>query len=105
MSSRATISDVAGKAGVSISTISQVLNYTVPVDEEAAGRIRAAVSALNYTPHSSARNLANRRTNTFGLLLLDVGGEFYTPMLRCIEAVSNQAGYDLHIHSTITSQL
>jgi LacI family transcriptional regulator len=104
MSFRATISDVAEKAGVSISTVSRVLNNTVPVDEEAAARVRAAVSALNYTPHSAARTLASRRTNTLGLLLLDIGGEFYTPMLRGIEAIASQAGYDLMIHSTITSQ-
>ncbi len=104
MSSRATISDVAEKAGVSISTVSRVLNNTVPVEEEAAQRVRQAVAALNYTPHSAARTLASRRTNTIGLLLLDIGGEFYTPMLRGIEAVSSQAGYDLLIHSTITSR-
>jgi LacI family transcriptional regulator len=103
MSSRATISDVADKAGVSISTVSRVLNNTVPVDEEVAERVRAAVSVLNYTPHSAARTLASRRTNTIGLLLADIGGDFYTPMLRGIEAVSSQAGYDLLIHSTITS--
>jgi LacI family transcriptional regulator len=104
MSSRATISDVAEKAGVSISTVSRVINNTVPVEEEAAQRVRQAVAALNYTPHSAARTLASRRTNTIGLLLLDIGGEFYTPMLRGIEAVSSQAGYDLLIHSTITSR-
>ncbi|HVM70137.1 MAG TPA: LacI family DNA-binding transcriptional regulator [Anaerolineales bacterium] len=103
MSSRATISDVASKAGVSISTVSRVLNNTVPVDQETALRVRTAVEELNYTPHSAARTLASRKTNTIGLLLLDIGGEFYTPLLRGIEAVSSQAGYDLLIHSTITS--
>jgi DNA-binding LacI/PurR family transcriptional regulator len=103
MSSRATISDVAEKAGVSISTVSRVLNNTVPVDEGTAGRVHAAVSALNYTPHPAARTLASRRTNTIGLLLLDIGWEFYTPMLRDIQAISSQAGYDLLIHSTVTS--
>jgi LacI family transcriptional regulator len=103
MLSRATISDVAKKAGVSISTVSRVLNNTVPVDGETAQRVRETVSALNYTPHSAARTLASRRTNTIGLLLLDIGGDFYTPMLRGIEAVSSQAGLDLLIHSTITS--
>jgi LacI family transcriptional regulator len=100
MSSRATISDVAEMAGVSISTVSRVLNVTAVVDGETAERVRAAVSALNYTPHAAARTLASRRTNTIGLLLLDIGGEFYTPMLRGIEAVSSQAGFDLLIHST-----
>lgn len=103
MLSRATISDVAEKAGVSISTVSRVLNNTVLVDEKTAERVRAAISVLNYTPHSAARTLASRRTNTIGLLLPDIGGDFYTPMLRGIEAVSSQAGYDLLIHSTIPS--
>jgi LacI family transcriptional regulator len=97
---RATISDVAERAGVSISTVSRVLNNTVPVDAEIAEKVREAVLALNYIPHSAARTLASRRTNTLGLLLLDIGGDFYTPMLRGIEAVANQAGYDLLIHAT-----
>ena len=103
MTPRATISDVAQQAGVSISTVSRVLNNTVPVDEETARRVRETVATLKYTPHSAARMLASRRTNTIGLLLLDIGGEFYTPMLRGIEAVASQAGFDLLIHSTITS--
>jgi LacI family transcriptional regulator len=102
---RATISDVARQAGVSISTVSRVLNDTVPVDAETAKRVRAAVAALNYYPHAAARTLASRRTNTIGLLLLDIGGEFYTPMLRGIESVSSEAGFDLLIHSTQTSHL
>jgi LacI family transcriptional regulator len=105
MSPRANISDVARHAGVSISTVSRVLNGTAPVDVETAERVRIAVAALNYTPHSAARTLASRRTNTIGLLLLDIGGEFYTPMLRGIEAISSEAGFDLLIHSTQTSRL
>ncbi len=105
MSSRATISDVAEKARVSISTVSRVLNGSAVVEAETAQRVRAAISTLSYTPHSAARTLASRKTNTIGLLLLDIGGEFYTPMLRGIEAVSSQAGFDLLIHSTITASL
>ncbi len=102
---RATISDVARMAGVSISTVSRVLNDTVPVDGETAERVEKAILELNYTPHSAARMLASRRTNTIGLLLLNIGGEFYTPLLRGIEAVASQAGYDLLIHSTQTIPL
>jgi len=103
MSTRATISDVAKQSGVSISTVSRVLNGTAVVDEETAERVRNAIEALSYTPHAAARTLASRRTNTIGLLLLDIGGEFYTPMLRGIEAVASEAGFDLLIHSTITA--
>jgi LacI family transcriptional regulator len=97
---RATISDVARQAGVSISTVSRVLNDTVPVDAEIAERVRIAVADLNYIPRAAARTLASRRTNTIGLVLPDIGGEFYTPLLRGIEAVSSEAGFDLLIHST-----
>jgi len=100
---RSNISDVARQAEVSISTVSRVLNGTAPVDEETAERVRSAVVALNYTPHAAARTLASRRTNTIGLLLLDIGGEFYTPLLHGIEAVASEAGFDLLIHSTSTA--
>ncbi|HEX2993205.1 MAG TPA: LacI family DNA-binding transcriptional regulator [Anaerolineales bacterium] len=99
---RSNISDVAKQAGVSISTVSRVLNGTAPVDEETAERVRSAVIALNYIPHAAARTLASRRTNTIGLLLQDIGGDFYTPMLHGIEAVASEAGFDLLIHSTST---
>lgn len=103
MANRATISDVAEQAKVSISTVSRVLNGTAPVDEETAERVRTTIATLNYTPHAAARTLASRRTNTIGLLLLDIGGEFYTPLLRGIETVASQAGFDLLIHSTNTT--
>jgi LacI family transcriptional regulator len=105
MSTRATISDVARQAQVSISTVSRVLNGSAPVDDKAKERVLDAVTNLNYTPHSAARTLASRKTNTIGLLLLDIGGDFYTPLLRGIEAVASEAGFDLLIHSTRTSHV
>ncbi len=103
MANRSTIRDVASQAGVSITTVSRVLNGTGPVDEATADRVRGVVTALNYTPHAAARTLASRRMNTLGLLLLDIGGDFYTPLLRGIETIASQAGFDLLIHSTSTS--
>jgi LacI family transcriptional regulator, galactose operon repressor len=103
MANRSTIRDVAGQAGVSITTVSRVLNGTGPVDAGTAEKVRCVVDALNYIPHAAARTLASRRMNTLGLLLLDIGGEFYTPLLRGIETVASQAGFDLLIHSTSTS--
>ncbi len=79
---RATISDVARQAGVSISTVSRVVNDTVPVDAEIAEHVRSAVADLNYIPSAAARTLASRRTNTIGLVLPDIGGKFYTPLFR-----------------------
>jgi len=102
VANRSTIRDVAREAGVSITTVSRVLNSTGPVDDGTAERVRSVVAALNYAPHAGARTLASRRMNTLGLLLLDIGGEFYTPLLRGIETAAAQAGFDLLIHSTST---
>jgi DNA-binding LacI/PurR family transcriptional regulator len=101
----ATIRDVARHAGVSVATISRYLNDTAPLAPETAKRVKEAMVVLNFSPHPVARSLATRRTNTLGLLLLDIGGSYYTPLLRGIEAVSSEAGFDLLIHSTRSSQV
>jgi LacI family transcriptional regulator len=95
-----TIADVAQKAGVSIATVSRVLNATTPVELEKANRVRLAVEELHFVPRHAARVLASKRTNTIGLLMSEISGAFFPPMLKGIEAAAHQAGYDLLIHST-----
>ena len=99
-----TIRDVARLAKVSVATVSRYINNTVPLAEETGKRVQQAMDELRFRPHPIAQNLATKRTNTLGLLLLDIGGSFYTPLLRGIEAVSSEAGFDLLIHSTRGSQ-
>lgn len=98
-SSTPTIADVAGQAGVSIATVSRVLNGTASVASETAERVQAAMAELRYTPRAAARVLASRRTNAIGLLLPEIGGWFFPSMLRGIEAAAREAGYDLLIHT------
>jgi len=98
--SRPTIIDVAQRACVSIATVSRVLNGTAPVDTDTAERVRSAIAALNYFPHAAARTLASRRTDTIGLLLPEISGAFFQPMLRGVEAGVSEAGFDLLIHTT-----
>lgn len=97
---RSTILDVARQAGVSIATVSRVLNGTAPVEAGTAERVRAAVAAMDYIPHSAARTLASRRTNTIGLLLPQIQGAFFQPLVRGVEQSVREAGYDLLIHTT-----
>lgn len=94
---RATITDVARLAGVSISTVSRVLNDTAPVATETVERVRDAVQKLNFTPHAAARTLAVRKTDAIGLLLPEIGSSFFVPTLRGIESAVREAGYDLFI--------
>src|SRR5688572_21631937 len=95
-----TIADVAQKAQVSIATVSRVLNGTTPVEFEKANRVRMAMEELQFVPRHAARVLASKRTNTIGLLLPEISGAFFSPMLKGIEAAAHEAGYDLLVHST-----
>jgi len=102
-SSSPTIGDVARRAGVSIATVSRVLNETAPVINETAERVRSAIAELHYVPRSTAQGLASRQTNTIGLLLPEIGGWFFPSMLRGIEAAAREEGYDLLIHTVEVS--
>src|SRR6266568_2272768 len=64
----ATIRDVAQHAGVSVSTVSYVINGTRPISEATVTRVRAAMDELGYRPHALARGLATRRSRIIGLL-------------------------------------
>jgi DNA-binding LacI/PurR family transcriptional regulator len=92
-----TIEDVAKRAGVSISTVSRVINRNVPVSDEAVAHVEAAMKELRYVPRAAARNLATRKTNTLGLLVAEILGDFFGPLLTGIESVADQNGYDLLI--------
>jgi DNA-binding LacI/PurR family transcriptional regulator len=97
---RTTIIDVARQAGVSIATVSRVLNGTAPVDAATAERVRLTVAELSYIPHAAARTLASRRTNTIGLVLPQIQGAFFQPLVRGVEEGARENGFNLLIHTT-----
>jgi LacI family transcriptional regulator len=99
-----TIGDVAQLAGVSISTVSRVLNGTAVVVDETFGRVQKAIDELHYVPRAAARILASKRTNTLGLMLPEISGAFFAPMIRGIETGVRQADYDMLIYSTHVTQ-
>jgi len=95
-----TISDVAKHAGVSIATVSRVLNGKIPVQAEKAERVRRAIAELNFVPRSAARVLASRKTNTIGLVFSEIRGAFFPQLLKGIESQLHEAGYELLVYST-----
>ena len=95
-----TIADVARHAEVSIATVSRVLNGTTPVHAEKADRVRLAMEKLQFVPRHAAQVLASKRTDTIGLVLSEISGAFFPPLLKGIEAAAYEAGYDLLIHAT-----
>jgi len=90
-----TIDDVAAKAGVSVATISRVLNGKGPVRPATSRRVLAAAKALHYVPHAGARSLSMRTTHTIGLLLPDLHGEFFSEVIRGIDGAARGRGYHL----------
>jgi len=90
-----TIKDVARRAGVSVATVSRVMNKSGPVSPEAAERIREAAAALHYVPHGGARSLITSKTSTIGVLLPDLYGGFFSEMIRGIDQTAQWHGYHL----------
>ena len=82
---RATIADVAERAGVSTATVSRVINGSGAVSEKTAVRVWQAIETLNYAPHGGARDLAGGRPAALGLILPSAGGYFFSAMLQGIE--------------------
>jgi LacI family transcriptional regulator, galactose operon repressor len=97
---RITISDVSKHAGVSIATVSRVLNNNFPVSEETAAKVRAAIKELNFIPNSSARILAGGKTHVLGLIIPEIAALSLIPLLAGIEMTTRSMGYGLLIYSS-----
>lgn len=95
----ATIDDVARLAKVSIATVSRYINRTAKVSPATAARIEAAMIELAYQPTAAAQKLARGKMNTIGLVVDEISGEFFQPMLSGIQAGASDAGYDLLIYA------
>jgi len=101
----ATIYDVAKRAGVSIATVSAVINRTAFVSPELTKRVNEAVKELDYTINQLAHALQTRRTRTIGMLIPDVGAPdpFYGQVVRGAEDVFRRKGYLLFLGHTYNS--
>jgi LacI family transcriptional regulator len=91
----ATIKDVARLAGVSVATVSRVMNGSAVVSAPRRGRVQKAAARLNYSPNVAARSLITNRTHAIGVLLPDLFGEFFSEVIRGIDHVAREAG--LHV--------
>jgi LacI family transcriptional regulator len=85
------ISDVARHAGVAIGTVSNVLNNPNKVAEATRLRVEAAIAELGFVRNSAARTLAARRTDTVGLVLVDIGNSLFVDIARGAEAATSRA--------------
>ncbi len=96
---RVTIREVAREAGVSVATVSRVLNDSGPASAETVRRIREVAARLRYTPNEAARSLIRSRTQTIGVLLPDLHGAFFSEVIRGVDQRARQAGFHLLVSS------
>jgi DNA-binding LacI/PurR family transcriptional regulator len=97
-----TIRDVARRARVSVATVSRVLNEKDAVRNETRERVQSAIERLGYVPHGAARSLITRQTNTIGVLLPDIYGEFFSELIHELVAKNTAPDDRFGVESTGT---
>ena len=96
----ATIRDVARVAEVSVATVSRTLNGIDSVALKTRDRVLRVAGELDYVPNSGARALSTRRTDTIGVLLPDLHGEFFSELIRGIDRAARAQGLHLLLSSS-----
>jgi LacI family transcriptional regulator, galactose operon repressor len=97
---RATIKDVARAAGVSVATVSRVLNGSGPVADATRTRIHRVAAEMRFIPNGAARSLSTRRTGTLGVVLPDLYGEFFSEVIRGLDQAAQGRGFHLLLSSS-----
>ncbi|WP_449343601.1 substrate-binding domain-containing protein [Streptomyces yaanensis] len=93
----ATMADVARLAGVSVATVSHVLNGTRPVLPHTRQAVLDAIDELGYTPNTLARSLVTSRTRSIGLAVSAISNPYFTEIVQGVEAGALEHGYSLLI--------
>lgn len=94
-----TIKDVAREARVSVATVSRALNGHENVAESVRQQVLATADRLRYQPHAAARSLSSRRTQTIGVVLPDLYGEFFSELIRGVDQVARARRQHLLVSS------
>lgn len=83
-----TINDIASRAGVSLATVSRVINNSGYVGSDTRKKVLRAIEQLNYTPNSIARSLSKSETNTIGILVPDITNSYFGEIIKGISEVA-----------------
>lgn len=99
-----TMRDVAQKAGVSIKTVSRVVNDQGEISEETRARILAVINELGYRPNMIARGLVTQRTNTIGVVIADITNPYFAAVVRGVQDAARRQGYQVMLCNTDEKQ-
>ncbi len=90
---KSSIKDVASKAGVTIGTVSHVINGTAHVTEKTKRKVNEAINELHYKPNSMARGLRKKKSFMVGLLIPDITNEYYSQIAKSFMDMAHVDGY------------
>lgn len=90
-----TLKDIAKLAGVSESTVSLALNDKAVVNEKTREYIKSIATQMGYLPNSIAKSLAQRKSNTIGLVVPDIENPYFSKLIRCTDEILSASGYNL----------
>ncbi len=88
----ATIKDVAREAGVSVATVSRVINQSPKASKASIVSVKSAMHKLGYRPNAAARALVNQSSNTIGVLVNDVSDPFFGVMVKAVDGIAHKNG-------------
>lgn len=100
---KVTIEDVANEAGVSISTVSRVLNNNYPVSPETRDKVNKAIKKLNFNPNIVARSLIMKRTQTIGIVVPSLDNMFFTTVVKGVEEICKSCRYTILLTNSESS--
>ena len=95
-----TMKRIAGELGVSITTVSKVLNNREDIGHATRARVLAKVAELGYQPNAVARSLTLRRTHTLGVVIPDLMHSFFVEIIAGLESVASARGYGILLCSS-----
>lgn len=100
MGTPVTIVQIAKESGVSIATVSRVINSTAPVSAATRERVNAVIKKYRYTPNALARGLINRQSMTIGIIMPDIANPYFSAMFREFESAAREANYSVFLCNT-----
>ena len=95
------LKDVAQAAGVSVTTVSRLLNGTLDLPAATKERIEKAIQELHYQPNPHARRLSRGRSDTIGLVVPDIANPFFATLVAAVEAEADSRGLAVSLYATL----
>lgn len=100
MSRPITIVQIANESGVSIATVSRVMNGTAPVSEATRARVNEVIQRHHYIPNAFARSLISRQSMTIGIIMPDISNPYFSAMFSEFENAAHEANYSVLLCNT-----